>query len=400
MSNADFILTEPLPGRNAFEVLRKQLREYILNGKAVPGELFLSDHELVRRTGLSRNTVRKSLDLLVREGLLERRQGTGTFVGPRIVNPAARLGTGKGRSDDGDMGSAPAARDGAAAVGPVEGLVRLALLLGYPAGPRWSWYSFEVIQGLEQSAVAERLSIDLLGCGLGIEHVRRRLEQIRPDVLACLSPHQEWAMLVAEAKAMGIPVLLTGSRLAGMGIPTIREDGVGGAKLAVQRLVGLGHQRIAFIQDMVPAPWAFERYRGYVEAMTEAGLDPDEDLCLWINQEERKTDDGRLARFLRRRRPTAVVVGSASLLRVLTLAVVEVGLMIPGDLSVIVFDQAAREASWFPGQTVTTVALPLEATGRLLAQQAREAAAGQLPQKTSILPCTLLDGTTDGPVPA
>src|SRR5690606_5446284 len=38
-------------------------------------------------TGLSRPTVRKCMEALRREGWIERRNGKGTFVGPRAVHP-------------------------------------------------------------------------------------------------------------------------------------------------------------------------------------------------------------------------------------------------------------------------------------------------------------------------
>ena len=53
---------------------------------AIPGE-----RELASRLGVSRVTVRKALRGLVAEGLLEQRQGSGTFVAARLEQPLSRL---------------------------------------------------------------------------------------------------------------------------------------------------------------------------------------------------------------------------------------------------------------------------------------------------------------------
>lgn len=64
--------------------LAEKLRELIADGlidqgKAVPSERLLSES-----IGTSRVTVRKAIDELVSEGLLERRHGSGTYVAKRI----------------------------------------------------------------------------------------------------------------------------------------------------------------------------------------------------------------------------------------------------------------------------------------------------------------------------
>lgn len=69
------------------ELIRGQIRDgEIRTGDALPSERELSD-----AIGVSRVTVRKSLDVLLREGLLSRRHGSGTYIAPRIEQPAALL---------------------------------------------------------------------------------------------------------------------------------------------------------------------------------------------------------------------------------------------------------------------------------------------------------------------
>lgn len=65
--------------------LKEIINEGIINGEWGIGDLVPSENQLCRMYGVSRNTAQRALDELVREGILTRRQGVGTFVtAPRI----------------------------------------------------------------------------------------------------------------------------------------------------------------------------------------------------------------------------------------------------------------------------------------------------------------------------
>jgi GntR family transcriptional regulator len=60
--------------------LLDRLREDL--SRRQPGALIDSEPQLARRFGVSRFTVTRAIEILVRDGLLTRRQGLGTFVAP------------------------------------------------------------------------------------------------------------------------------------------------------------------------------------------------------------------------------------------------------------------------------------------------------------------------------
>ncbi|GIP39805.1 hypothetical protein J31TS4_30850 [Paenibacillus sp. J31TS4] len=67
------------------------LREQILSGFIRPGHYLLSEHELCKFYGLSRTSVRKSLDQLAGEGLIVKKIGQGTIVNPNLrLDPPRR----------------------------------------------------------------------------------------------------------------------------------------------------------------------------------------------------------------------------------------------------------------------------------------------------------------------
>lgn len=66
-------------GEAIYSQIAKLLKEEIASFLA-PGACLPSENELAERFGVNRHTVRRAVDDLVSEGLLERRHGRGTFV--------------------------------------------------------------------------------------------------------------------------------------------------------------------------------------------------------------------------------------------------------------------------------------------------------------------------------
>lgn len=63
-----------------YQRLRDQLAEQIANNRWRPGEAIPTEAALSAEYELSTGTVRKAIDALVSEGVLERQQGRGTFI--------------------------------------------------------------------------------------------------------------------------------------------------------------------------------------------------------------------------------------------------------------------------------------------------------------------------------
>jgi GntR family transcriptional regulator len=71
--------------------LAQSLRQQIVGGEILAGEALPSERDLCALMGASRVTVRKAIELLIEEGMLARRQGSGTYVTPRIQAPGSYL---------------------------------------------------------------------------------------------------------------------------------------------------------------------------------------------------------------------------------------------------------------------------------------------------------------------
>lgn len=71
---------QPVPRRSLTDEVAEALRAEILDGVWAMGERIPNEAELGQRAGVGRNTVREAVQVLVQAGLLERRQGSGTYV--------------------------------------------------------------------------------------------------------------------------------------------------------------------------------------------------------------------------------------------------------------------------------------------------------------------------------
>jgi GntR family phosphonate transport system transcriptional regulator len=69
-----------------WQQLAMQMREAIGEGEFPRGAQLASEHELARRYGVNRHTVRQAVRALAEEGLVRAERGRGTFVADVIVN--------------------------------------------------------------------------------------------------------------------------------------------------------------------------------------------------------------------------------------------------------------------------------------------------------------------------
>ncbi len=74
-----------------YKQLQKKLRSAIENGLLSPEDPLPAERDMAEAFGVSRITIRKALEELVREGLLTRRQGSGTFVANRVEKNFSHL---------------------------------------------------------------------------------------------------------------------------------------------------------------------------------------------------------------------------------------------------------------------------------------------------------------------
>ncbi|MEV8503539.1 LacI family DNA-binding transcriptional regulator [Actinoplanes sp. NPDC051475] len=135
-----------------------------------------------------------------------------------------------------------------------------------------------------------------------------------------------------------IPVVTIGRRVADPGVDVVRSADHLGVAEALTHLIGLGHQRIAFL-DGGRGAVAAARRRGYRDAMRRAGLQDEIRIIPGDHTEEGGIRAGRLLAAAPGR-PTAVVASNDRLAVGLMDAFVRAGLETPHNLSIVGYDDS------------------------------------------------------------
>lgn len=145
-------------------------------------------------------------------------------------------------------------------------------------------------------------------------------------------------------EGVGLPVVIAGRPDADSRFPWLETDHDRGMIAAVEHLVGLGHERIAFLGGSPTYEHIQRRRERWREAISAAGLDPGP-------VEFAHGDSGAAVREVLDGAPTAVVCTSDTLALALIAAARARGLKIPRDLSVTGFDDSLLAALSSPALT-------------------------------------------------
>lgn len=131
-----------------------------------------------------------------------------------------------------------------------------------------------LLRGVESVARA-RGSLVLSGSSdadAGTEHeLALALCARRVDGLIMVPTSDDHSYLLSEMRA-GVPVVFADRPPGRIDADTVLSDNVGGSRKATAHLIAGGHRRIGYLGDNPGIFTARERHRGYLEAMTGAGM--------------------------------------------------------------------------------------------------------------------------------
>jgi LacI family transcriptional regulator len=215
-------------------------------------------------------------------------------------------------------------------------------------------------------------------------------------------PLSESQPILVELEAVEIPVVTVA-----LGSP--REDGLNvriddhAAAVEMTRyLLDLGHRSIGFIKGHPNIVASHDRYRGFCDAMAEAGLDPEKAPVEqgYFSYRSGLTAGERL--LARVERPTAIFASNDDMAAATVSVAHRLGLNVPDDLSIVGFDDTALATSVWP--ELTTVKQPIaamaEAAVELLIADLRGRRAGGHPNFAErVLSHAMIIRESSGPPP-
>jgi LacI family transcriptional regulator len=161
----------------------------------------------------------------------------------------------------------------------------------------------------------------------------------------------------AEVAASGIPMVTVAMGLSQEAKLNVRIDDFAAAKEITKYLLEQGHRQIGFIRGHPNMSASSERYRGFVAALEEFGLGLDSGL---IEQGYFTYRSGLVAaeRLIGRiPRPTAIFASNDDMAAATVNVAHRAGLQVPGDVSVVGFDDTAPATTVWP--ELTTIRQPI-----------------------------------------
>jgi LacI family transcriptional regulator len=208
------------------------------------------------------------------------------------------------------------------------------------------------------------------GCHLVIEscesedggeqaEVTRRFATSDVEGVILPPPLSESLPILRELAAIGIPVVTVA-----MGQPeedslNVRIDDFAAAAEMTRHLIALGHSNIALIKGHPNHVASHDRARGFAAALSEAGLDP---AAAHVEQGYFTYRSGLVATeqlLARPNPPTAIFASNDDMAAAAVSVAHRRGLSVPGDLSVVGFDDTSLATSIWP--ELTTVKQPIAA---------------------------------------
>jgi LacI family transcriptional regulator len=259
----------------------------------------------------------------------------------------------------------------------------------------------EVMAGLKNEIGASGFDLLLFaserpGNGYGRHSYLKRARHHNVDgvVVMGLDPEDPEVARLARSE---MPVVAVDAELTGPNTTYVISDNVTGGRRAVEHLHGLGHRRIATITGLLETRPAADRLRGYRAALQQLGLAYRDELVAYGDF---YTDSGHRAMaslLALDEPPTAVVAASDMMAFGAIRAAAEAGLSVPGDVSVVGFDDMQLADHMNPPLTTLRQDKPGlgSAAGRVLAQIVEGDAAAA--EHIVVLPVELIQRGSSAP---
>ena len=252
-----------------------------------------------------------------------------------------------------ELGYTPnlAARSLAAAQG-----TRIALIYTNPSGAYLSELLVGALRGAARTAV--QLVVDSWD-GYNAEAERNAARALARSVAGVLLPPPlcESRAVVNELLSAGVPVVALASARFGDDLSHVRIDDFSASKEMTEYLIGLGHTRIGYIKGHPNQTASARRYEGFQAALAEAGIAADAGLVQQGHFTYRSGLEAAEKLLSRKKAPTAIFASNDDMAAAAVSVAHRRGLDVPGDLSVVGYDDTSAATTVWP--ELTTIRQPI-----------------------------------------
>lgn len=224
-------------------------------------------------------------------------------------------------------------------------------------------YGLEIVRGIADELASVELEALINASYHDSVRERDRIEFLSRnlvDGVLLIAPVLE-EQTIALLRQRKTPVVVIDPRRLDTDLPRVTVDNYQGTRSAAEHLIGLGHRRIAYIGGDLDLESSTVRFNGFRDAMLLAGLPVEEQLTAFCDFSY-ASGFRTASRLIEEQRPSAIMTGADLIAFGAVDAARKHGLDVPGQLSVVGFDDLPQAAQSFPG--LTTVRQPLHDMGQ------------------------------------
>lgn len=215
----------------------------------------------------------------------------------------------------------------------------------------------KVLRGVEEVANKNGYQVLLGIANNSIEHQSgylNILRQKKADGMILLTAKVDGQ--VVEEIANQYPVVLACEYTEGSQIPTVSIDNISSARKATEHLINIGHKRIGHISGPFNSVLGRDRLKGFQQAMAQHCL-PVESFLVQEGDFSFESGFNQMMKFLALdHAPTAIFAANDEMAIGAMKAIKSKGLTVPGDISVVGFDDIKFASIYEPA--LTTIGQP------------------------------------------
>ncbi|MFC4600964.1 GntR family transcriptional regulator [Cohnella hongkongensis] len=343
--------------------LYQQIQDYIRDIIAVEemksGDRIPTEKELMERFQVSKITVANALTGLANEQLITRVPGKGSFVADKGARQGASA---PAAASPGQESGERAARSG---------------MIGLVMPSIDDYFAIRLIEGIRQALEAEGYRSVIMLSGGELEKEKAAIKELKSlgaeGLLIFPVDEENYNEEILSMKLGGFPFVLIDRHLPGVETHFIASDGKQGIRLAIDHLWELGHREIAICSDSpLQTVTVQERIEGYIAALKDKGalINPAHMITGFELARSLKRPEGHpLFRYIRNRMATAYISLNGRLGVHIYQMARQAGLDVPGDVSIVSFDDPTsivEEFSIFTHINQFEREMGVKAAGKLL----------------------------------
>lgn len=213
-----------------------------------------------------------------------------------------------------------------------------------------------LVKGIEREVRPHGLQVILGNSDEDAEHEEALVRELsqRTDglIMAPLSENDQIPNLLGEH---GIPLVFVDRETStGPDVDRVLVDNAAGIRQAVDHLVDLGHTRIATISGRLDSTPGRMRHEAFLAALAEHGIAAEDGLVRYGDFREESGREQMTALWRHAAPPTAVVIANNLMTAGALVALGDLGVRVPDELSVVGFDDLPLATLLDPPLTVVS----------------------------------------------